>query len=954
MSADDDGSFADQLAGAKTYTSASADVIERKWQDRWRRGREFEAANPVGGLRGATSSAHSYILDMFPYPSGTGLHVGHPLGFIATDVLARYLRTRGENVLYTMGYDAFGLPAEQYAVQTGTHPAATTAKNVSRYRAQLERLGMSYDERRILTTTDPKYYRWTQWIFTRLYDSWYDPGTRRARPISTLIDQLRSGQLNHNGKQWQQMDPAERDAFINNRRLAYVDEAPVNWCPGLGTVLADEEVTADRRSERGNYPVFRTNLRQWKLRITAYADRLLDDLAPLDWPESIKLQQRNWIGKSQGVSIRFTRQGSGRVLEVFTTRPDTLFGATYVAVSPESEIADDLLQPEWPESTPMQWRAGYESPKAAADALRTMAPDDPDQAGTGVFTGSHAIHPVTQAPIPIFLADYVLAGYGAGAVMGVPAHDTRDHRFATTYGLPIQPVIISDEAFDADTVTGDQVDAASGAYTGMTGRVVNSAFGDLDINGMAPTEAKAAVIDWLQLNNAGEAVTLFKLRDWLFSRQRYWGEPIPVVYDADGLPHRIPDSMLPVELPALDNYSPRTFDPDDADTTPETPLSRDEGWVNVELDLGDGPKLYRRDTNTMPNWAGSSWYELRYIDPTDDDEFVRKENEAYWMGPTEHKPLGGTDLYIGGTEHAVLHLLYARFWHKVLHDLGYLNSSEPFHRLFNQGMIQAYVYRDSRGLVVPAAEVTETPDGSFIFQGATVTRQLGKMGKSLKNSIAPDDIVAEYGADTFRVYALSTGPLSASRPWITRAVVGAQRFLQRVWRCVIDQDTGEVLVTESAPPDAILRATHETLQQYHTDVAALRFNSAIARLIEYTNMLTKNGVYARAAVEPLILMLAPFAPHLAEELWERLGHRDGMTRVEVPQADPALAQPNSVTAIIQINGKVRARIEVSESIVAEDLERKAVEHPVIADLIGQSTVRKAIVKPPTVVNFVVT
>jgi leucyl-tRNA synthetase len=945
LSADDGGPVAGQRVDKKTYTSASADVIERKWQHHWRQARVFEAANPVGGLQGATPPEHSYILDMFPYPSGTGLHVGHPLGFIATDVLARYLRTRGENVLYTMGFDAFGLPAEQYAVQTGTHPATTTAKNVSRYRAQLERLGMSYDERRMLTTTDPKYYRWTQWIFTRLYDSYYDPEAGRARPISALVEHLESGQLTMDGKPWRQANAVEQAAFLNGRRLAYVDEAPVNWCPGLGTVLADEEVTADRRSERGNYPVFRTNLRQWKLRITAYADRLLDDLAPLDWPESIKLQQRNWIGKSRGVNIRFTGQESGRLIEVFTTRPDTLFGASYIAVSPESELADDLLQPEWPESTPTQWRAGYDSPKAAAGALRAMTPGDPDQAGTGVFTGSYAIHPVTQEPIPIFLADYVLAGYGAGAVMGVPAHDARDHRFATAYGLPIRPVIVDDSAADTDT--------AVTAYTGTAGHVVNSAFGDLDINGMSPAEAKDAVIDWLQRNDAGDAVTMFKLRDWLFSRQRYWGEPIPVVYDEDGVPHRIPDSMLPVELPDLDNYSPRTFDPDDADTTPETPLSRDEAWVNVVLDLGDGPKTYRRDTNTMPNWAGSSWYELRYIDPTDDNQFVDKENEAYWMGPTEQKPLGGTDLYIGGTEHAVLHLLYARFWHKVLHDLGYLTSSEPFHRLFNQGMIQAYVYRDSRGLVVPALEVTETREGTFLFRGEEVTRQLGKMGKSLKNSIAPDDIVAEYGADTFRVYAMSTGPLSASRPWITRAVVGAQRFLQRVWRCVIDQETGEVLVTETAPPEAILRALHETLQQYHIDVAALRFNSVIARLIEYTNTLTKNGVYSRAAVEPLILMLAPFAPHLAEELWERLGHRGGMTRLEVPQADPALAQPNSVTAIVQINGKVRARIEVSESIVAEDLERTAVEHPVIAELIAKSTVRKAIVKPPTVVNFVV-
>ena len=946
MRADGDDLLADQLVDAKAYTSALADVIERKWRQRWEESRAFEAANPVGSLQGATPPEHSYILDMFPYPSGTGLHLGHPLGFIATDVLARYLRMSGENVLYTMGYDAFGLPAEQYAVQTGTHPAVTTATNVTRYRAQLERLGMSYDNRRELTTTDTKYYRWTQWIFTQLYDSWYDPDLGRARPISTLIERAASGEPSPAGQRWAEMTTDERESFLNTYRLAYVDEAPVNWCPGLGTVLADEEVTADRRSERGNYPVFRTNLRQWKLRITAYADRLLDDLEPLDWPEAIKQQQRNWIGKSNGVSILFPLADTTQVLEVFTTRPDTIFGASYVAVSPESEVADQLLQAHWPDSTSTVWKGGYASPRAAADAQRANTMADPNSIGRGVFTGSYAIHPVTHELLPIFLADYVLAEYGAGAVMGVPAHDKRDHHFATTHGLPILPVILPDQ-------TDDLTDPRSAAYSGMTGHLVNSAFGDLDINGMSPPQAAAAVADWVEQNSVGTVVTMFKLRDWLFSRQRYWGEPIPIVYDAEDVPHRIPDSMLPVELPELDNYSPRTFDPDDAASTPETPLSRDPSWVHVELDLGDGLRKYRRDTNTMPNWAGSSWYELRYIDPDEDGVFVRPENEAYWMGPTERKPLGGTDLYVGGTEHAVLHLLYARFWHKVLYDLGYLSSSEPFHRLYNQGMIQAYVYRDSRGLVVPANEVTTSADGTFSYQGAPVTRQLGKMGKSLKNTVAPDEIVAEYGADTFRVYAMSTGPLSASRPWIARAVVGAERFLQRVWRCVVDQETGKVVVDESAPPDTILRALHETLQAYHSDVPELRFNSVIARIIEYTNELTKNGIYARVAVEPLVLMIAPFAPHLAEELWERLGHRDGLSRVEVPKADQALANRNSVTAIIQVNGKVRARIEVAESIFADDLERQAAEHPAIAQLIADNKVRKTIVKPPKVVNFVV-
>lgn len=943
MRAESGDASAEQVADVKVYTSASADRIERKWRQRWAQSRAFEAANPVGNLQGPTPVEHSYILDMFPYPSGTGLHLGHPLGFIATDVLARYLRMRGDNVLYTMGYDAFGLPAEQYAVQTGTHPAVTTATNVARYQAQLEQLGMSYDNRRALNTTDTGYYRWTQWIFTRLYDAWYDPQLERARPISTLIEQWES--LATGLRPWAELTVAERETLLNDYRLAYIDEAPVNWCPGLGTVLADEEVTADRRSERGNYPVFQTNLRQWKLRITAYADRLLTDLDPLNWPESIKQQQRNWIGKSHGVNLLFGLADTEEHLEVFTTRADTIFGVSYLAVSAEAEIADRLLRSEWPASTPAAWKAGHLSPVDAAAALRASTPDDLNGSGNGVFTGSHAIHPVTGAALPIFLADYVLAEYGAGAVMGVPAHDTRDHHFATTHQLPIVTVVLpDDESADDANVT---------AYTGKTGRVVNSAFADLDINGMSPVQAAAAVSDWVEGKGLGRTATMFKLRDWLFSRQRYWGEPIPIVYDADDVPHRIPDSMLPVELPELDDYSPRTFDPDDAATTPETPLSRDPSWVNVELDLGDGPRKYRRDTNTMPNWAGSSWYELRYIDPTDDTVFVRRENEAYWMGPTERKPLGGTDLYVGGTEQAVLHLLYARFWHKALHDLGELSSSEPFHRLFNQGMIQAYVYRDSRGLVVPADEVIEAADGTFSYRGAAVTRQLGKMGKSLKNSVAPDDIVAEFGADTFRVYAMSTGPLSASRPWIARAVVGAERFLQRVWRCVIDQETGKLVVTEVEPPADVVQALHETLQAYHTDVPELRFNSVIARLIEYTNVLTKAEITGRAAIEPLILMLAPFAPHLAEELWERLGHRGGLTRVAVPRPNPELANRRSVTAIIQINGKVRARVEVPDSITADDLERQAVEHPSIASLISAGTLRKTIVKPPTVVNFVV-
>ncbi len=574
----------------------------------------------------------------------------------------------------------------------------------------------------------------------------------------------------------------ERRQVVDDHRLAYVSEAPVNWCPGLGTVLANEEVTADGRSDRGNFPVFKRNLKQWMMRITAYADRLLEDLEELAWPEPVKVMQRNWIGRSVGAHIDFpTAAGPMRV---FTTRPDTVFGATYMVMAPEHELVDALVADAWPDGTKDAWTGGHPSPREAVSAYRKFAAGKTDvertaesREKTGVFIGAFAINPANGEPIPIFIADYVLAGYGTGAIMAVPGQDERDWEFAETFDLPIIRTVQPEPGFEGKAYLGDGPAIHSTAPDGFS------------LDGLHVAEAKRKIIEWLESNRAGEGAVTFRLRDWLFSRQRYWGEPFPIVYDDTGMPVALPDSMLPLELPEIDDFSPKTFDPDDADTEPETPLSRSRDWVEVELDLGDGPKQYTRETNVMPQWAGSCWYELRYLDPMNDEAFVDPENEGYWMGPQSERDSGGVDLYVGGVEHAVLHLLYARFWHKVLYDLGYLSSFEPFRRLFNQGYIQAYAFTNERGTYVPAEEVVER-DGHYYFGDKVVQREYGKMGKSLKNVVTPDDMCAAYGADTFRVYEMSMGPLDVSRPWETRAVVGSYRLLQRIWRLVVDEQTG--------------------------------------------------------------------------------------------------------------------------------------------------------------------
>ena len=954
------------------YGAALAADIERRWQDRWERESTFHVPNPSGPWASEMPEGEKvYLLDMFPYPSGAGLHVGHPLGFIGTDVLGRYLRMTGHNVLHAMGFDAFGLPAEQYAVQTGTHPRTTTEANIERYRAQLRRLGLGHDDRRSVATTDVGFYRWTQWIFLQIYNSWYDTDRRTARPIDDLRAEFEVGTRTAPGTPWARRDETGRRDLIDSYRLAYLSQAPVNWCPGLGTVLANEEVTADGRSERGNYPVFRRNLTQWMMRITAYADRLADDLDRLDWPDSVKSMQRNWIGRSVGATVRFP---SGQHhIEVFTTRPDTLFGATYLVLAPEHPLVDELAaavtsqakaapgEPaataslaaaSWPAGTDGRWTMAAATPAEAVAGYRAAAAHKSEldrqesKDKTGVFTGSYATNPVNGQQIPIFVADYVLMGYGTGAIMAVPGQDQRDWDFAEAFGLPIVRTVAPEDGFDGE------------AYTGA-GPAINSANDEVSLNGLDVPEAKRTIIDWLAARGAGEPVVQYKLRDWLFSRQRYWGEPFPIVHDEHG-PLPLPEDQLPVLLPDVDDYSPRSYPPDAADTEPEPPLSRATEWVNVELDLGDGRKPYRRETNTMPQWAGSCWYPLRYLDPTNDKALCDPDVERYWMGKdgARANDPGGVDLYVGGVEHAVLHLLYSRFWHKVLHDLGHVSSEEPFRRLLNQGYIQAYAYTDSRGLYVPAEDVvaSESSATGFEYNGAPVRREYGKMGKSLRNVVTPDDMCAQYGADTFRLYEMSTGPLDVSRPWSTRDVVGSHRFLQRLWRNLVDEQTGTAAVAATEPGADTLRLLHRTIDGVRTDYTALHYNTAAAKLIELNNHLTKAyrpGSVPRAVAEQLVLLLAPMCPHIAEELWSILGHGETLAYAPFPVADPAYLVDESVEYPIQVNGKVRARVTVPADASREDVQAAALADDKITELLAGGTPRKVIVVPGRLVNVVV-
>ena len=917
------------------YDAQLASRIEEDWQQRWVADGTYRVAEAATG---EAFRPKLFVMDMFPYPSGSGLHVGHPLGYIGTDVFARYKRMTGFNVLHTMGYDAFGLPAEEHARQTGEHPRVNTEKNIANMQRQLDRLGLGHDKDRSIATTDVSYYRWTQWIFLQIFHSWYDVEESRAKPISELEELLASGERDTKTvKPWADMDAVERRKELDAWRLAYLGEAPVNWCPALGTVLANEEVTAEGRSERGNHPVFRRPMKQWMMRITAYADRLLGDLERLDWTESIKTMQRNWIGRSEGAEISFPTS-SGIDIDVFTTRPDTLFGTTAMVLAPEHPLVDELLAEEWSEETPLLWRGGAATPAEAVAQYRSAASELTDlerqenRSKTGVHIGSYCKVPVSGKAVPIFIADYVLMGYGTGAVMSVPGQDQRDWDFASAYDVEIVRTVQPPENFSGEAYTND-------------GPAINSDF----LDGLLIEEAKTSMIAWLEEHGHGKRMVTYKLRDWLFSRQRYWGEPFPIIFDETGLALAVPEEHLPVELPELMDWAPRALD---EDSDPEPPLGRAVEWASASYDLGDGFKTYQRELNTMPQWAGSCWYYLRYLDPSNEEKFVSPDIERYWMTSLDGG-IGGVDLYVGGVEHAVLHLLYARFWHKVLFDLGHVSGPEPFQRLYNQGYIQAAAYQDDRGVYVNAEKVEEN-NGSFFYEGGPVSRTFGKMGKSLKNSVTPDDMYSAYGADTLRLYEMFMGPLDQDRPWETKSVIGSHRLLQRVWRNLINEETGEATVVDVPIDEGSQRLLHQPIASVADAMEGLRFNSAIARITELNNELTKssNPVPLELA-EKLVLMLAPLVPHIAEELWARLGHSDSVVHQSFPSADAGLLVEDSIELPVQVNGKVRSRIVVSIDASPDELETLALADERISQLTSGNQIRKVIVVPKKMINIVI-
>lgn len=796
--------------------------IEKKWQKYWDEHQSFKTVND-------DSKPKFYALDMFPYPSGSGLHVGHPEGYTATDILSRFKRMQGYNVLHPMGWDAFGLPAEQYALDTGNDPAEFTAQNIATFKRQIQELGFSYDWDREINTTDPSYYKWTQWIFIQLY----------------------------------------------KKGLAYIDEVAVNWCPALGTVLANEEVI-DGKSERGGHPVERRPMKQWMLKITAYADRLIDDLEDVDWPENIKDMQRHWIGRSEGAEVDFKIKGTDKQFRVFTTRPDTLFGATYTVLAPEHEFVKDITTPEQKEAV----QAYLDQVKMKSDLERT----DLVKEKTGVFTGAYAINPINGQEVPIWIADYVLASYGTGAIMAVPAHDERDYEFAKQFDLPIIPVLeggnIEEAAFTED------------------GPHINSDF----LNGLGKEEGIQKAIAWLEENKVGEKKVTYRLRDWLFSRQRYWGEPIPIIHWEDGSITTVPEDQLPLELPKTKDIHPSG--------TGESPLANIAEWVNV-VDPETGMKG-RRETNTMPQWAGSSWYFLRYIDPHNTEAIADPELLKRWLP---------VDIYIGGQEHAVLHLLYARFWHKVLYDLGVVPTKEPFQKLFNQGMI--------------LGEGNE------------------KMSKSKGNVVNPDDIIESHGADTLRLYEMFMGPLEASIPWSTNGLDGARRFLDRIWRLFINEETGELADKIQDSNDTTLEKVYnQTVQKVTDNNENIRFNTSISQMMVFINECYKAEVVPTAYAEGFVKMLSPIAPHLAEELWAKLGHTESITYAEWPTYDETKLVDDEVEIVVQINGKVRAKLLVAKDASREDLEKAALENENVQEHIDGKEIKKLIAVPGKLVNIV--
>jgi leucyl-tRNA synthetase len=877
-------------------------IFEPKWQEHWHDGETFRAWNP-GESVPADHPFHErhpdanpgdipkyYILDMFPYPSGAGLHVGHPEGYTATDILARYKRMRGFNVLHPIGWDAFGLPAEQYAIKTGQHPRITTEANVANFKRQIKSLGFSYDWSREVNTTDPGYFRWTQWIFLQLYNSWFNPATNKAESIDTLAHPL------------DVTTDEQRRVWRDEHRLAYVSQAPVNWCPELGTVLANEEVK-DGVSEVGGFPVVRRPMQQWMLRITEYAQRLLEDLDGIDWSDSLKEMQRNWIGRSEGAEVLFRVEDSDVEIAVFTTRPDTLFGATYMVVSPESELLEQIVSPEHKAEV-----GAYQAEAAKkSDLERTDLAKDK----SGVFTGAHAINPVDGRQVPIWTADYVLSGYGTGAIMAVPAHDSRDLEFAQKFKLPIEVVVQAPGGGESLGFTGN-------------GTAVNSGF----LDGLPTPEAKAKITAWLEEKALGKGTVNYKLRDWLFSRQRYWGEPFPIVWNEGG--HLgLSESDLPLTPPDLTDFKPTgAGDP---------PLARAEEWCQA----GDGQK---RETNTMPQWAGSCWYYLRYLDAQNNDRFVGDEAERYWMGSASDDATPGVDLYVGGTEHAVLHLLYARFWHKVLFDLGQVTTPEPFYKLVNQGLILG-------------------EDGQ-------------KMSKSRGNAVNPDDILVEFGSDAFRLYEMFMGPLEMVKPWNTKGVEGVYRFLGRVWRMFIDEQSEQefeqqLTVNPDRGPELLAalklngavgqaEATPEQLKVLHTcikkvteDMEHLRFNTAISAMMVFTNEASNWDIRPLSVMNDFLLLLAPFAPHIAEELYAKANGRDSTLAYQPwPSHDEAHLVESTIEMAVQVNGKLRDRIQIPADMAKSDIERIAMESENVQRHTEGKNVKKVIVIPGKLVNIV--
>ncbi len=921
--------------------------VERRWQQFWEANKTFRTPDP--GDPTVAGKPKYYILDMFPYPSGAGLHVGHPEGYTATDILARYKRMTGHHVLHPMGWDAFGLPAEEYARKTGTHPRLTTAANVNNFRRQIQSLGFSYDWDREVDTTAPDYFRWTQFIFLTLHDTYFDPVTNTGRPIGELPvpDATRAAG-----------EKAIRE-YVDGHRLAYQAEAMVNWCPAMGTVLANEEVT-DGRSEVGGHPVERRPLRQWLLRITTYAERLLSDLDAVDWPDSIKKMQRQWIGRSEGAEVRFTLDG-GHTVEVFTTRPDTLYGATYLVLAPEHPLVDTITTPGQLDAvTRYKQQAAGKSELERTELAKTK---------TGVSTGAFAVNPVNNERVPVWVADYVLAGYGTGAIMAVPGHDERDFEFAKAFGLPIRTVV--EPSAEWLNKTGSTRDTLTAAYT-ESGLAVNS--GPLD--GLTTHAAKVKVIATLEAAGAGARKINFKLRDWLFSRQRYWGEPFPLLHELDaaggetGVVRRLGVDDLPLTLPDLEDFRPTG--------SPQGPLAKATDWVTVTL----GGKTYRRETNTMPQWAGSCWYYLRYIDPHNTRAFADPDKLRYWLP---------VDLYVGGAEHAVLHLLYSRFWHKVLFDRGLVPTPEPFQKLVNQGMIlgepeyqvtAANYPRCAAELAAAGISTTRTADGEagdyvlavggdklpedrvekvkgrLVLKGTDVelVSKAEKMSKSRGNVVNPDDVVATHGADSLRLYEMFMGPLEATKPWQTNGVEGVHRFLARVWRLIVSNDAADLtlnqLVTDDAPDAETLRLVHKTTKKVTTNTEGMQFNTAISAMMELVNHLTALPHRPRYALETLTLLLAPYAPHVAEELWAVLGHPPSVALYPWPTFDPKLAAADVVEVPVQVGGKVKARLTVPADIANADLEAAALADPAVAAAIGGKPVKLVKVVPRRLVNVV--